>query len=89
MLIKPKLINAYQFPNIFLTENKEGRVIEYADLCKHYLGRPGEICATIFSSLTLVGASIIIWVLMSNFLYNVVLFIFGECHSYHMGTGAC
>lgn len=61
-----------------IAENKDGRVIDYADMCKHYLGRPGEIVASIFSALILVGACIVYWVLMSNFLYNIAVFIYGE-----------
>jgi len=50
--------------------------VEFTDVCHHYLGRPGYYTAITFSALSLLGAAIVYWVLMSNFLYNTVNFIY-------------
>ncbi|XP_067679862.1 neutral amino acid transporter 9-like [Haliotis asinina] len=49
---------------------------EFSDVCGYYLGRWAEIGAVICSLLTLLGGAIVYWILMSNFLYNVVSFIY-------------
>ena len=54
--------------------------MEFTDVCGFYLGRWGEYVSTCFSLAALTGAAIVYWVLMSNFLYNSVKFIFGESH---------
>ncbi|CAG7728087.1 unnamed protein product [Allacma fusca] len=48
---------------------------DLAVLCKRLLGRWAQVFAVLFSALTLLGASIVYWVLMSNFLYHTVDFI--------------
>ncbi|GLV36702.1 prestin [Carabus blaptoides fortunei] len=55
---------------------------EVAHLCKQLLGRWAEIIAKIFSMIVLIGANIVYWVLMSNFLYNTVVFL----HDYFTDT---
>ena len=57
----------------------QGGVLEFSDVCKHYLGRLGEVAAVLFSVVCLLGGAIVYWVLMSNFLYNTVSFIYSEC----------
>ena len=52
--------------------------MEFTDVCRHFLGRTGEIASITFSLAALTGAAIVYWVLMSNFLYNSVKFVFGE-----------
>ena len=52
--------------------------MEFTDVCRHFLGRGGEIASIFFSLAALTGAAIVYWVLMSNFLYNSVKFVFGE-----------
>lgn len=52
--------------------------IEVQDLSRIYLGKWAEYIAKIFSIAVLLGATIAYWVLMSNFLYNSVNFIYGE-----------
>ena len=64
------------FNSLFLV--KAGNVVEFADVCKARLGRPGEFVAIVFSVLAIVGAAIVFWVLMSNFLYNSGAFIHGK-----------
>jgi hypothetical protein len=48
---------------------------DFAILCKRFLGRWAQVTALVFSVLTLLGASIVYWVLMSNFMYHTVDFI--------------
>ncbi|XP_074640915.1 neutral amino acid transporter 9-like isoform X2 [Tubulanus polymorphus] len=55
----------------------EGKVnvLEFSDVCRYYLGKWGELAGIFFSVATLLGAMIVFWVLMSNFLFNTVSFI--------------
>ncbi|CAL7937837.1 unnamed protein product [Xylocopa violacea] len=50
--------------------------IEVIELCQIYLNKWAEYIAKIFSITVLLGATIAYWVLMSNFLYNSVNFIY-------------
>lgn len=43
-----------------------------------YLGKWAEYIAKIFSIAVLLGATIAYWILMANFLYNSVNFIYGK-----------
>lgn len=47
-------------------------------MCQIYLNKWAEYVAKIFSITVLLGATIAYWVLMSNFLYNSVNFIYGK-----------
>ncbi|XP_059483477.1 neutral amino acid transporter 9-like isoform X2 [Neocloeon triangulifer] len=49
-----------------------GEHTEVPDLSKKLIGWPAEIAAKIFSLVVLLGATIVYWVLMSNFLYYSV-----------------
>ena len=51
-------------------------VLEFSDVCRYYLGRWAEVAAFISSLLTLLGGMIVYWILISNFLYNIVAFIY-------------
>ncbi|EGI65050.1 PREDICTED: putative sodium-coupled neutral amino acid transporter 9 isoform X1 [Acromyrmex echinatior] len=53
-----------------------GSDIEVLDLCRIYLGKWAEHTARIFSIAVLLGATIAYWILMANFLYNSVNFIY-------------
>jgi len=55
-----------------------GEVLEFSDVCRQYLGRWAEGLAFVSSLLTLLGGMIVYWILISNFLYNIVLFIYGK-----------
>lgn len=55
-----------------------GEILEFSDICKKYLGKPGELLAILFSLAATAGAAIVFWVLMSNFLYNSGKYIHGE-----------
>ncbi|GAB1869404.1 Putative amino acid permease F13H10.3 [Camponotus japonicus] len=54
----------------------EGENIEVLDLSRIYLGKWAEYIAKIFSIAVLIGATVAYWVLMANFLYNIVNFIY-------------
>lgn len=60
-------------------------VIEFSDVCRQYLGRWAEVIAFFSSLLTLLGGMIVYWILISNFLYNVVAFIY---HHVEDGDGS-
>jgi len=49
---------------------KRGELLEFSDICKKYLGKPGELIAVLFSLAAIAGSAIVFWVLMSNFLFN-------------------
>ncbi|KAL6445727.1 hypothetical protein ACFW04_000891 [Cataglyphis niger] len=53
-----------------------GENIEVLDLSRIYLGKWAEYIAKIFSIAVLLGATIAYWILMANFLYNSVNFIY-------------
>ncbi|XP_011864937.1 PREDICTED: sodium-coupled neutral amino acid transporter 9-like [Vollenhovia emeryi] len=53
-----------------------GANVEVLDLCRIYLGKWAEHTARIFSIAVLLGATIAYWILMANFLYNSVNFIY-------------
>ena len=59
-----------------------GEDVEFADVVRYYLGDRYYYVAVVFSVLTLFGASIIYWVLMSGFLYNVVDYAHGMLQVY-------
>ncbi|KAK3090804.1 hypothetical protein FSP39_014787 [Pinctada imbricata] len=50
--------------------------MDFSDVCGQYLGRWAQILAVGSSLLTLLGGGIVYWILMSNFMYNVVTFIY-------------
>ena len=56
---------------------KHGDILEFSDICKKYLGKPGELVAIIFSLAAIAGSAIVFWVLMSNFLFNSGKYIQG------------
>ncbi|XP_018364084.1 PREDICTED: sodium-coupled neutral amino acid transporter 9-like [Trachymyrmex cornetzi] len=53
-----------------------GSDIEVLDLCRIYLGKWAEHIARIFSIAVLLGATVAYWILMANFLYNSINFIY-------------
>ncbi|XP_063580175.1 neutral amino acid transporter 9 isoform X1 [Pongo abelii] len=53
---------------------------EYPDVCRHYFGSFGQWSSLLFSLVSLTGAMIVYWVLMSNFLFNTGKFIFNFIH---------
>ncbi|XP_065262485.1 neutral amino acid transporter 9 isoform X3 [Emys orbicularis] len=53
---------------------------EFPDVCKYYFGSFGQWSSLLFSMVSLVGAMVIYWVLMSNFLFNTGKFIYNYVH---------
>eukprot|EP00057_Strongylocentrotus_purpuratus_P005308 XP_003730672.1 PREDICTED: sodium-coupled neutral amino acid transporter 9 isoform X1 [Strongylocentrotus purpuratus] len=73
-------------------QESSGKLIEFSDVCRDYLGRWGEKISVFFSLSALLGAMIVYWVLMSNFLYSTVTFMFDEVKNVVPevnGTGGC
>lgn len=62
----------------FFVASKGGVALDFSDVCRQYLGRWGEYGSVFFSLSALLGAMIVYWVLMSNFIYNTVTFIYGK-----------
>ncbi|XP_032684606.1 sodium-coupled neutral amino acid transporter 9-like [Odontomachus brunneus] len=59
-----------------------GENIEVLDLSRIYLNKWAEYIARIFSIAVLMGATIAYWILMANFLYNSVNFIYDNIASW-------
>ncbi|XP_061589538.1 neutral amino acid transporter 9 [Cololabis saira] len=57
---------------------------EFPDVCRHYFGKWGQWSCLFFSMVSLVGAMVVYWVLMSNFLYNTGQFIYNKAHHVNM-----
>ncbi|KAI8774225.1 sodium-coupled neutral amino acid transporter 9 [Biomphalaria glabrata] len=53
-------------------------LVEFSDAVKCYLGRITEGVAILCSLLTLLGGCIVYWILMSNFLYHIGIFIYSH-----------
>ncbi|CAI9562730.1 unnamed protein product [Staurois parvus] len=51
---------------------------EFPDVCQYYFGLFGRWSSLLFSLVSLVGAMIVYWVLMSNFLFNTGKFIYSK-----------
>uniref|UniRef100_A0A672TPV5 Neutral amino acid transporter 9 n=1 Tax=Strigops habroptila TaxID=2489341 RepID=A0A672TPV5_STRHB len=51
---------------------------EFPDVCKYYFGSFGQWSSLLFSMVSLVGAMVVYWVLMSNFLFNTGKFIYSK-----------
>ncbi|XP_023142078.2 neutral amino acid transporter 9 isoform X1 [Amphiprion ocellaris] len=54
---------------------------EFPDVCRHYFGKFGQWSSLVFSMVSLIGAMVVYWVLMSNFLYNTGQFIYNYAHN--------
>lgn len=54
---------------------------EFPDVCRFYFGKFGQWSSLLFSMVSLVGAMVVYWVLMSNFLYNTGQFIYNRAHN--------
>ncbi|XP_063818301.1 neutral amino acid transporter 9 isoform X1 [Pseudophryne corroboree] len=53
---------------------------EFPDVCQYYFGSFGRWSSLLFSMMSLIGAMIVYWVLMSNFLFNTGKFIYNYVH---------
>lgn len=71
-----KFTNIKKFTSKFISNFPASSVItDLAVLCKRLLGRWAQWLAVIFSALILLGASIVYWILLSNFLYHTVDYV--------------
>uniref|UniRef100_A0A7N8WJ59 Neutral amino acid transporter 9 n=1 Tax=Mastacembelus armatus TaxID=205130 RepID=A0A7N8WJ59_9TELE len=61
---------------------------EFPDVCRHYFGRFGQWSSLIFSMVSLIGAMVVYWVLMSNFLFNTGQFIYNYAHNVNTSDSA-
>ncbi|VDP88116.1 unnamed protein product [Echinostoma caproni] len=50
--------------------------LDLTDACEYHLGKAGRIISLVFSQISLLGAMIVYYVLLSNFLYNTGDFIY-------------
>jgi len=66
------LYTAYRILQVYTIHSRNNKISEFSDLCGLVLGRWAEFICTIFSVLAILGAAIVYWVLMSNFLYSTV-----------------
>ncbi|XP_069573445.1 neutral amino acid transporter 9 [Brachyistius frenatus] len=57
---------------------------EFPDVCRFYFGKFGQWSSLFFSMVSLIGAMVVYWVLMSNFLYNTGQFIYNYAHNVNM-----
>ncbi|XP_026996916.1 sodium-coupled neutral amino acid transporter 9 isoform X2 [Tachysurus fulvidraco] len=57
---------------------------EFPDVCKYYFGSLGQWSSLLFSMVSLIGAMVVYWVLMSNFLFNTGKFIYNYVHDVNM-----
>ncbi|XP_072228802.1 neutral amino acid transporter 9 [Leuresthes tenuis] len=57
---------------------------EFPDVCRYYFGKFGQWSSLIFSMVSLIGAMVVYWVLMSNFLYNTGQFIYNKALNVNM-----
>ncbi|XP_062410580.1 neutral amino acid transporter 9 [Sardina pilchardus] len=57
---------------------------EFPDVCRYYFGSFGKWLSLIFSMVSLIGAMVVYWVLMSNFLFNTGKFIYNYVHHVNM-----
>ncbi|XP_070563041.1 neutral amino acid transporter 9-like isoform X2 [Ptychodera flava] len=66
--------------------HKPGEILEFSDVCRHYLGKWGEYCSVFFSLSALLGAMIVYWVLLSNFLFHTVKYIYEDVNHINMSA---
>ncbi|KAM6985158.1 neutral amino acid transporter 9 [Aplochiton taeniatus] len=57
---------------------------EFPDVCRYYFGKFGQWSSLVFSMVSLMGAMVVYWVLMSNFLFNTGKFIYNYAHNVSM-----
>lgn len=72
------LYTAYRILQTYTVHSRTLKISEFGDLCGLLLGRWAELLATGFSVLAILGAAIVYWVLMSNFLFSTVQYIHDE-----------
>ena len=53
-------------------------VREFQTLCAHYIGPTADYICQISSLLAVMGAALVYWILMSNFLYQTLQYLIGK-----------
>ncbi|VEL14460.1 unnamed protein product [Protopolystoma xenopodis] len=51
--------------------------LDFTDVCRHYFGRTGALISLIFSLISIFGALIVYYILLTSFLYHSGEFIYG------------
>ncbi|XP_022319194.2 neutral amino acid transporter 9-like [Crassostrea virginica] len=74
---------SYRILKAMQTTGKLDSGVDFSDVCHMSLGRWAQILAVVSSLLTLLGGAIVYWILLSNFFYNVVNFIYHHSTSPH------
>jgi len=69
------LYTAYRILQVYSVHSRTTKISEFSDLCGLILGRWAELLATISSAMAVLGAAVVYWVLMSNFLFNIVEYV--------------
>eukprot|EP00041_Stephanoeca_diplocostata_P028072 m.784998 g.784998 ORF g.784998 m.784998 type:complete len:371 (+) comp23301_c0_seq5:27-1139(+) len=65
----------------FCLHTVNGEAVEFGDVVQLYLGRKWFLLANLFSILTLIGACLVYWVLMTTFLTSIVEFGYDSTHN--------
>jgi len=78
------LYTAYRILQVYTVHSRTMKISEFGDLCGLLLGKWAEYIATLFSVLAILGAAIVYWVLMSNFLFSTVSFV----HDHVVGSNS-
>lgn len=61
--------------------------VDFSDVCRHYLGQIGYIICSVCSLISLIGGMIVYWILLSNFLYYTVTYIYMKStHQFNNST---
>uniref|UniRef100_A0A3B4YXH2 Neutral amino acid transporter 9 n=1 Tax=Stegastes partitus TaxID=144197 RepID=A0A3B4YXH2_9TELE len=71
----------YYLLSVFRPASVDTSSWEFPDVCRHYFGKFGQWSSLVFSMVSLVGAMVVYWVLMSNFLFNTGQFIYNHAHN--------
>jgi len=66
------LYTAYRILQVYTIQSRTTNISEFSDLCGLVLGKWAELLASVFSVSAILGAAIVYWVLMSNFLFTAV-----------------
>ncbi|XP_074032317.1 neutral amino acid transporter 9 isoform X2 [Leptinotarsa decemlineata] len=72
------LYSAYILLSISSKHGIPGANFDVADLCRLLIGQWAVIVSKIFSLVVLIGGDLVYWILMSNFMYNLVYFLHGS-----------
>ncbi|RDD46502.1 Sodium-coupled neutral amino acid transporter 9-like protein [Trichoplax sp. H2] len=69
-------------------KRRKKQSIEFIDICHQLLGRWGQFTAAFFSIIVLIGASVVYWIFMSNFLFNFVHYIYNAASKIEIPVNA-